>query len=134
MIFMTTISINLSTRDLLKGVEQLEKNDLEEFVKSVLLIRAKRLVDNLNEKETTLLEQINIGLSQKEQTQLQHFAQKSENGILTLDENLLYLELAEKLEMLNAKRLIALGELAQLRGVSIETIMEQLGLLEVETK
>lgn len=130
---MTTISINLSTIDLLKGVEQLEKNDLEEFVKNVLLIRAKRLADNLNQEETTLLEQINLGLSQEEQGQLQDFAHKSENGILTLDENVIYLELTEKLEMLNAKRLIALGKLAQLRGVSIETIMEQLGLLEIES-
>ena len=52
---MTTISINLSTNDLLKGVEQLEKEALEDFVKKVLQIRAKRLADALSKEETTLL-------------------------------------------------------------------------------
>jgi DNA-binding MarR family transcriptional regulator len=119
---MTTISINLSTTDLLKGVKQLEPNDLEAFVKSVLQIRAKRLADSLSEEETTLLEQINVGLSEEEQELLQAFAQKSEAGILTLSENEAYLELSEKLEYLNGKRLIALGKLAQLRGVSVEGV------------
>lgn len=124
---MTVIPINLSTNDLLKGVEQLEKEDLEEFVKRVLEIRARRLADNYQHEEATLIEKIKVGLSEAEQLSLQVFADKSQNGTLTKVEQKAYLTLTEKMETLNNQRLAALGKLAQLRNVSLKTIMEQLG-------
>ena len=52
---MTTISIDLSTQDLLKGVEKLKDAELNEFVQKVLKIRAKRLADSLSQEETTFV-------------------------------------------------------------------------------
>ena len=123
---MTTISINLSTNDLLKGVEQLEKEALEDFVKKVLQIRAKRLADALSKEETTLLEAINIGLSEQEQFTLQQLADKSQEGQLTEIEHQYYMTLVEKLEEFNNKRLIALGKLSQLRGVALQYLKKHL--------
>ncbi len=125
---MTVIPINLSTNDLLAGVEQLEKQDLEEFVKRVLQIRAKRLADTYRHEEATLIEQTKVGLSEAEQLSLQVFADKSQSDILTTAEQKAYLALTEKMETLNNQRLVALGKLAQLRNVSLSTVMEQLGL------
>ena len=125
---MTVIPINLSTNDLLKGVEKLEKQDLEEFVNRVLQIRARRLADNYRHEETTLIEQTKVGLSEAETLSLQVFADKSQEGTLTVVEQKAYLALTEKMETLNNQRLMALGKLAQLRNVSLEIVIEQLGL------
>jgi hypothetical protein len=125
---MTVIPINLSTNDLLKGVEQLGKQDLEEFVKQVLQIRARRLADTYRHEEATLMEKTKVGLSEAEQLSLQAFANKSQNGSLSEAEQKAYLGLTEKMETLNNQRLEALGKLAQLRDASLETVMEQFGL------
>lgn len=125
---MTVIPIKLSASDLLKGVEQLEKQDLEEFVHKVLEIRARRLVRNYKHEEVTLIEQAKIGLSEAEKLSLENFAAKSQEGTLSPNEREDYLALTEKMELLNNQRLAALGKLAQLRNVSLEAVMEQLGL------
>ena len=122
---MAIIPINLSENDLLKGVEQLEKQDLEEFVKRVLQIRARRLAGTYRYEETALIEQTKIGLSDAEQLSLEVFADKSQNGKLTAAEQKAYLALTEKMETLNNQRLVALGKLAELRNVSLRTVMQQ---------
>lgn len=129
---MATISIHLSTKDLLKGVEQLDSSDLEAFVKNVLQIRARKLTKSLSEKETTLLEQINIGLSKDEQNQLELFGIKSQEGTLKPLEHQKYMVLIEKMEDLNNQRLKALGKLAELKEVSLKALMLQLELLPKE--
>ena len=125
---MSTISINLSTTDLLKGVEQLEQTELEDFVKQVLYIRAKRIADSLSNEETVLLEQINAGLTDEEKIKLHQFAEKSQEDILTTQQHQEYMKLIEKLEHTNNNRLTALGKLSQLRKIPLLTLMEQLGL------
>jgi len=128
---MTIVSINLTTNDLLKGVEQLDGADLDEFVQKVLHIRAKRFAESFNKEETDLMEQINVGLSQKELNELDLLIQKSEEGTLTNNELENYQELSEKMENLNMKRMSALAQLANIRGVSLDSIMEELGLLKI---
>lgn len=130
---MATIPIDLSTKDLLKGVEQLEQAELENFVKEVLLIRAKRLADNFNHEESILFEQINSGLSQQETVYLQELATKSQSDTLTQNELKIYKQLSQKLEELNNRRLLAVSKLAQIRGVSFDDVMEEFGLMSMET-
>ncbi|MCI5132911.1 MAG: hypothetical protein D3904_15700, partial [Candidatus Electrothrix sp. EH2] len=48
--------------NLLKGVAQLETNDLEQFVSQVLTLRARRIAPSLSRQETEMLEKINQGL------------------------------------------------------------------------
>ena len=129
---MTTVSINLTTNDLLKGVEQLDGTDLDEFVQKVLYIRAKRFADNFSKEESDLMEQINIGLSNQESDKLNILIAKSEEGILKEDELKEYKNLYSKMESLNIQRLTALSKLANLRGVSLDTTMEKLGLLKTK--
>lgn len=126
---MAVIPIQLSTSDLLKGVEQLDFSDLEEFVQAVQQIREKRLADNLNQTEAALLEEVRVGLSFEEQAALQQLAEKSQLGTLTSEELQTYRTLAKQLEIFNAKRIQALGKLAQLRKVSLEEVMKQVEAL-----
>ena len=128
---MTIVSINLTTNDLLKGVEQLDGTDLDEFVQKVLYIRAKRFADNFSKEETDLMEQINISLSHKESNKLNILITKSEEETLTKDELEEYKKLYSKMETLNIQRLTALSKLANLRGVSLNDVMSELGLLPI---
>ena len=129
---MTTVSINLTTNDLLKGVEQLDGTDLDEFVQKVLYIRANRFADSFSKEEADLMEQINLGLSQNELNKLNSLVQKSEEGILTNNELETYQDLSAKMETLNVKRITALAQLANLKGLSLDNTMEELGLLKNE--
>ena len=129
---MTTVSINLTTNDLLKGVEQLDGTDLDEFVQKVLRIRAKRFAASFSKEEADLMEQINLGLSQNELNKLNSLVQKSEEGILTNNELETYQDLSAKMETLNVKRITALAQLANLKGLSLDNTMEELGLLKNE--
>lgn len=48
--------------NLLKGVAQLETNDLEQFVSQILTLRARRIAPSLSKHESEILEKINQGL------------------------------------------------------------------------
>ena len=130
---MTTVSIHLTTNDLLKGVEQLNGADLDEFVQQVLHIRAKRFSNNLAKEEAKLIEQINdSSLSKEDYQQLLLLSKKSEASNLTAIELELYQSLSNKMEILNVKRMAALTQLANLRGTSLNEIMKQLGLFNMD--
>jgi hypothetical protein len=62
---MTTISIEaqVSTEQLLHAVERLPPQELATFVDQVVALRAQRTAPHLDQPETTLLLQINQGIS-----------------------------------------------------------------------
>ena len=75
-----------------------------------------------------LIQQINSSLSKDELSQLNSLIQKSEAETLTNNELEDYQRLSNKMETLNVKRMSALAQLANLRGVSLDSLMEELGL------
>lgn len=113
---------------LLEVVEQMSVSDLDRFLWQVTILRARRRVPHLSVKESKLLLQINRGLPANVQSKLKPLVARRRAGTLTAPEHNVLLGLIDKLENAEAKRVKALGELARLRGISVRTLMKQLGI------
>jgi len=122
---------HVSLDDLLNGVEQLDAPELERFVSQVLTLRAKRVAPCLTGQESRLLEKINQGLPPGVQQRYDHLTAKRHAEKLAPDEHQELLGLIDRVEQADAERLQALGELAQLRQVSLKALMAELGIRKV---
>lgn len=114
--------------ELLHSIEQLDSRTLERFADEVMLIRANRRAPSLPKAEATLLRQINQGLSDEVQARFDELKAKRQAELLTVTEHEELIVLVEQIEQRDVERLEALTKLAQLRGVSVRTLMQQLGL------
>jgi len=127
---MATIQIQsqVSLEALLSGVDQLSTPDLERFANQVLAIRARRRAPSLAPREAELLYKINQGLSVEAQQRFDLLTAKRRAENLTPEEHDELLALVDAIEQSDAERVAWLAELAQLRSVSIRTLMSQLGI------
>ena len=128
---MSTIHIQseIPLETLLQGVSQLDTNHLEQFAHDVLALRAQRRAPHLPPQEAELLQQINEAvLAPPLQQRLQALLRQRKEGLLTDETQQELIDLMTEVEEKDAQRIILLAELAQLRGVSLREVMEQLGL------
>lgn len=114
--------------DLLKGVAQLDSGELERFVSRVLAIRAQRIAPSLVKEEAELLEKINQGLSPADQERYRELTAKRQAETLSPEEHAELLEWIGRIEQADAERVRALTGLAQLRQISVDALMAELGL------
>jgi len=122
------ITTEASTEQLLHSVANLPADELEQFVAKVLAIRANLKAPSLPAQEAQLLLEINKGLSDEQQQRFQTLDAKRQAESLDAAEHTELLELIEKMETLNAARMQHLVQLAQLRNVSLDELMSDLGL------
>lgn len=80
------------------------------------------------DKESDLLRQTGLGLSEAEWAEIRLLAAKREAETLTPTDQARLIELTDAMELANARRLAALAELAKLRGVSIDALMDTLDI------
>ncbi|MEZ4616753.1 MAG: hypothetical protein R2867_14795 [Caldilineaceae bacterium] len=120
--------VELDTDDLLRGVAQLNSEELEQFTKEVLTIRAKRHVPSLPQTEAEVLQKINKGVSAEVRRRYDELHQKMLDETLTPDEQLELIDLSDQIEFADAQRLQHLIVLAKLRSVSVEALMDELKL------
>ena len=127
---MTVIEMKMevSLPVLLKGVEQLSTPELENFVAEVLSIQAKRRAPSLPKEEAVLLQKINQGLPVATQQRFDYLNERRRDETLTDEEHQELLALIEQIEESDVQRVKYLGQLAQLRNVSLSVLMKQLGL------
>ncbi|MFN8488991.1 MAG: hypothetical protein U0350_15500 [Caldilineaceae bacterium] len=127
---MLTIQVQsqVSLDELLHGVEQLSTPDFEHFVEQVLSIQAKRYAPSLPKVEAELLQKINQGAPPAMRERLDELNVKRRTETLIPSEYQELLNLIAQIEQMDAERVQYLGELAKLRGVSIRTLMNQLGI------
>jgi hypothetical protein len=126
---MPTIQADVSTRDLLKAVEQLSLTELDSFVANVLDLRARRIAPSLSPAEAALLDKIVEPLLQEDKHGRYHeLRKKLQAKDLTQEEHGELVSLSDELEEQNAKRVEALGQLAQLRRQPVEELMKELGV------
>jgi len=127
---MPTIQLeaDLSSDQLLKAAEQLNSQELEQFVQQLLALRAKQQTQNLPVSESELLLKINRGIPVDIQYRYDELIGKRDANMLTADEYSELLHLTDDIEKLNAERIEYLAALARLRGVSLTTVMQQLGI------
>ena len=125
---MATIQLEISPKNLIEAVEQLEDDELSNFVKEVLHVRARRFAPVLNHQESELFQEINQWLTEEETQRRDKLLEKLDVETLTESEYKELLQLNDKVESLNVRRLEALVQLAVLRQTTLDQLMNDLGL------
>ncbi len=123
-----TSQVSIGLDQLLNGVSQLETTDLEQFVGQVSSLLAQRKAPSLPRRETELLEQINQGLPENIQSRYDELQIKLHHETITPEEHQELLSLIDPVEQVTVDRLRSLIELSQLRQVSLDELMTQLGI------
>lgn len=125
---MEVASNDLSVQQIISATGKLSLPDLEKVFASVLTLRAQRKHPSLPEAEVALLEQINSGLPQPLRERLRELKAKRADHSINDAEYEELTRLVLQAEELHATRMTALGELALLRGVALDALMDQLGI------
>jgi hypothetical protein len=81
-------------------------------------------------RESELLKEINLGVSTDTWTEYHHLIAKRQAENLTDGEQQQLIEISDRLEAANVRRMKALIELANLRGQSLDTVMQELEISE----
>jgi hypothetical protein len=115
--------------DILNSVDRFDKSKFEQFYQELMALRLKKSgLPLLNAVESQLLNKINIEFDPKKWERLTYLDWKLEFGALTAKEETESLKLAEAYEHYSVERLKSLSQLALIRQVSIDKLMEQLGI------
>lgn len=125
---MSSIMQNMSQAQILDAVEQLPTNELEDFVSRVLVFQAKRRAKDLPEAEARLLKNIYRKFSSEKLARLRKLKEKRQAKELNEVEYEELAALTDSLEEFHAQRMKSLVKLAQIRGISLEEMMTQLGI------
>ena len=127
---MSTVQIvaQVSPDKLLEAIGQMDLAELDRLVPRVIALRAQRRAPSLPQRESELLTRINRGLPINVQTRLDALVARRQAETLTPDEHEELLRLIEQSEETEATRVEALAQLARLRGISLTTLIHDLGL------
>ena len=119
---------NRSVDDLLQAVAQLKPEEAERFFAQAQALRARHRAVSLPRGETVLLRQINRGLPGRVQQRFDELVAKRRADTMTADERREFLQLVNRIEKHDARRVEWLGQLARLRGQSLREVMQELGI------
>jgi hypothetical protein len=127
---MPTIHLEASVTpdDLLRAADQLAPAELERFASQVLALAAHRRAPSLSPGETELLEAINRGIPSETRDRYSVLIARRREGTLTPEEHEELLRLGDEVEVADARRAEQLATLAHLRGVSLDEVMQSLGI------
>lgn len=124
--------IQLDLNAVIEGIAKLDLEDLETFASRINSLLAQKKGGAIPKKEATLLKKINAGLPGNIQEQYVNLLKKSTDGTLTENEHQKLLALIPQVEAKYAERLQYLIELAQFKNISVESLMDQLGITPPE--
>ena len=88
------------------------------------------LLENGDSKESDLLKEINLRVSADTWSEYHALIGKRQSEILTEAEQQQLIAISDRLEVANVRRMKALIELADLRGQSLSTVIQELGIPE----
>ena len=119
------VHLEITTENLLNAVVQMPENEFKRFVEKARKIRRK-VADkpNISPMEADLLHKINNIFSSAKRQRYNELYKRFKNNELVKNEYEELLELSNEFEILNAERLGFIGELAKLRGQSLEQVMD----------
>jgi hypothetical protein len=87
------------------------------------------LLEKQPSRDSDLLKEINLGLSPETWSEYHTLIAKRQAETLTAVEQQQLIEISDRLESANVRRMKALIELSDLRGQSLDSLMQQLGIL-----
>lgn len=117
-----------TAEDLLEAAGRLSTAELDRFVPEVIALRARRAAPVLAERESELLAEINRGLPRELREPFAQLVEKRDARTLTPGEHVELIRLSDKVEEFQAHRLQLLADLAQLRGVTLDQLLKDLGI------
>jgi hypothetical protein len=117
-----------STDQIISAVAQLSLSELERVFDRVLALQAELKAPHLSPDESRLLVRVNQGLPPELRERLALLKAKREDESITDAEYEELTRLSDRAEELHAERMVAMVELAKLRGVSLPELMNQLGI------
>jgi hypothetical protein len=102
-------------------------------VNQFIALQARRRAASLSAAETDLLQQINQGLPSTLRSRYTELNAKLHDETISPAEHEELLQLTDQIEQADAERLQHLIALAELRQVSVDTLMDQLGIRQRPT-
>ena len=121
-------TIQVDPEQLLQAALQMPRAELEQFVTRLLALKIGQDTPHLSQAESELLLAINQGIPAATQQRLDALIAQRQAHTLTVAEHQELLQLTAQIEQRDAERLQHLIELAVLRQVTLDTLMQQLGL------
>ena len=106
-----------------EGVE-LNHYIVEALTTQLGLLKAARLKAD----EAELLQNINLGISTKEWERYAGLIRLRKAASLSTEEHLELIELSDRVEEANARRILYLAELARRKNITLEEVMKELGI------
>lgn len=103
---------------------------LQRLLQQAANLSRKQTAKQLSESQ--LLEKINLDITEAEWTNYRHLIGLMRGETITEKEHETLIALSDKIEIANAERVKYLFELAELRGISVEKLMEDLGIRPIE--
>lgn len=122
-------NVDIALEDLLQGIAALEGQELDDFIQQLLFIRARRKVDNVEQRATELLELINQSLPPSSLARFQELQAKRQAETLTEAEHSALIDITTEMEAKHVERIKYLSELALLRKTDLRSLMAQLDLI-----
>jgi len=123
-----TLDLTLELENQLRQEAAREGLDETGYVLKALKERFRALRTRASQPETELLARINEGLPEETWGRYRELVAKRRAEELTPEQHAELMALTHQIEETHARRLEALGELARLRGTSLETLMQELGI------
>jgi len=123
-----TAQSELDLEEVLNGLARLSTRELEQFVERVLSLQAHRRAPALPKKEAALLQKINNGVTSAVRERYRELNAKLLAEAITEEERTEFLAIVDQIEVADAERLQALIDLAQVRGLTVDQLMGQLGI------
>ncbi|CAN5700651.1 hypothetical protein BH18ACI1_BH18ACI1_04230 [soil metagenome] len=120
------VHLEVTTENLLNAIVQMPEGEFNRFVEKARKLRQKEQKVSL--KEADLLHKINTIFSAEKRRRYNELYAEFQSENISEKEHKELLKLSDEFEILNAERLKYIGELATLRGQSLENIIKDLGI------
>ena len=129
---MTTLhldsEVNLELEQVIQGMNKLNNAELENVLSRISIILARKKAPSLPQQEAKLLGIINQGVDKAILRRHTELTKLMQDGELTENDHKELIQLIAPLELTDAERLQALAELASIRAVTVDELMQQLNI------
>ena len=123
-----TSDIEIDFDEVLNGLARLETNDLAQLVEQVIALQARRRAPSMPKNEADLLQKINQGPPPEVRRRYGALTAKLRAETLMPEEHQELLHLIDQMELADAERMQHMITLAQVRQISVDALMQQLGI------
>lgn len=120
------VNLEVTTENLLNAVLQMPEGEFNRFVEKARKLRQKQ--QKVSPQEADLINKINTIFTAEKRQRYNELYAKFQNETISEKENKELLKLSGEFEVLNAERLKYIGELANLRGQSLEKVIKDFGI------